>query len=297
MTVDFSSIEALLIDMDGTMWTGERLLPGVQDLFAFLRERDLPFLVATNNTKSPSEYREQLKKYGIILEEEHIFTCTVATESYLKEHFPRGGLAYVIGKPALKHAVEAAGFTLLPETGPDARPWTKRGEAPKAGAERSTGDGKQPVQAADVVVVGGCFDLCYDHLKYASLHLQAGAFFIGSNPDLLIPTEEGLVPEAGTTLAALETATGVQPVILGKPEAYFFSQAVNRMGSHPSRTAIVGDRLETDILGAQKAGLKGVLVTTGVDSAGAIGEKKIYPDAVIDGLGELSGLLSGSPRA
>jgi 4-nitrophenyl phosphatase len=280
--VDFSSIEALLIDMDGTIWTGDRLLPGVEELFTCLRRRGLPFLVATNNTQSPSEYREKMGSYGIDIEEEHIFTCTVTTESYLREHFPRGGRAYVIGKPALKQAVESAGFSLLPETGPGAGP--------------GNASGRRPEQVADVVVVGGCFDLCYDHLKYASLHLQAGAFFIGSNPDLLIPTEEGLVPEAGTTLAALEAAAGLRPVILGKPEAYFFSHAVNNMGSHPSRTAIVGDRLETDILGAQKAGLKAVLVTTGVDSGEAIREKKIYPDAVIHGLRELTELLSAADQ-
>ena len=292
--MDFSSIEALLIDMDGTIWTGDRLLPGVEELFSFLRTHEIPFLVATNNTNSPAEYKEKLWSYGIALEEEHIFTCTVTTESYLKEHFSSGGRAYVIGKPALKRAVETAGFTLLPATGAGTGPELEADSGTEAGP--GSVDGARADNVADVVVVGGCFDLCYDHLKHASLHLQAGAFFIGSNPDLLIPTEEGLVPEAGTTLAALEAAVGVSPVILGKPEAYFFSHAVNRMGSHPLRTAIVGDRLETDILGAQKAGLKAVLVTTGVDSEEAVREKKIYPDAVIHELGELTALLRGTEQ-
>ena len=267
--MDFSSIEALLVDIDGTVWRGDHLLPGAADFFSFLRSRSIPFLVATNNTKSPAEYRQKLRSYGIDIEEEHIFTFTVTTESYLREHFPHGGRAYVVGKGALKEAVASAGFALLPELDPE--PW-------RSAAKRNGPPARESL--ADVVVVGGCFDLRYDHLKYASLHLQAGARLIGSNPDLLIPTEEGLVPEAGTTLAALEAATGAEPIILGKPEAYFFSKAVDRMGSTASSTAIIGDRVETDILGAQRAGLQAILVTTGVDTEETVRHKKIYPDAV-----------------
>lgn len=286
--MDFSKIEALLVDMDGTIWKGDRLLPGVNEFFDFLRSRGMPFLVATNNTKSPRQYRKKLAGYGIDIAEEHIFTCTVTTGTYLAERFPDGGRAYVIGKPALQEAVRDAGFHLLPETGPGAGPSHAADTESSVGKTgRAHRADRAAPEAADVVVVGGCFDLRYDHLKYAALHLQTGAGLIGSNPDLLIPTEEGLVPEAGTTLAALEAAVGTAPVILGKPEAYFFSNAVNRMGSHPSKTAIIGDRLETDILGAQKAGLRGILVTTGVDNEMAVERKKIYPDAIFSNLEEI----------
>lgn len=244
--------------MDGTIWQGSRLLDGAKELFVFLEKIDIPYLAATNNTYSPGQYRQMFKRFGIAIEEKHIFTCTVTTGMYLEEEYPGGGRAYVIGKPALAEAVEGAGFTLLPDRVPD--------------------------PPADVVIVGGTFELRYDQLKYAALHLQAGARLVGSNPDMLIPSEEGLVPEAGTTIAALEAATGAKATILGKPEAYFFSEAVRKMGSRPSETAILGDRLETDIAGAKRAGLSGILVTTGVDNETAIHRTGIRPDAVYHSL-------------
>jgi 4-nitrophenyl phosphatase len=126
--------------------------------------------------------------------------------------------------------------------------------------------------------------LTYDKLKYAALQLQRGARFVGTNPDLLCPTEEGLVPEAGATLAALEAATEISPVVIGKPERYLFDQAVAMLGSERAAIAVLGDRLETDILGGQRAGLKTVLVTSGVDDERAIVQKGIEPDLVVSGL-------------
>ena len=139
----------------------------------------------------------------------------------------------------------------------------------------------------DAVVVGGNYSLTYEKLKYASLHIQRGAEFIGTNPDLLYPTDEGLVPECGMTLVALETATQVKPIIMGKPNRFMFDLGMKKMGVQPHETAMLGDRLETDIQGGQNTGMKTILVETGVDNQAAIIAKSIQPDLVVRDLPEL----------
>ncbi|HEX9925487.1 MAG TPA: HAD hydrolase-like protein, partial [Anaerolineae bacterium] len=126
------------------------------------------------------------------------------------------------------------------------------------------------------------------------LLIRRGARFVGSNGDLTFPSEEGLTPGAGAILAALEAATGVAPIVIGKPERLMFDIAVQKLGSRPEQTAMLGDRLETDILGGQRAGLKTILVTTGVDTAETIPQKGIYPDAVFSGIQELTQVMQGN---
>jgi 4-nitrophenyl phosphatase len=253
-------IQALVIDIDGTLLRGAQPLPGVSSFFAFLAQQRMPFVVASNNTtKSACTYQKKLAGLGVQVRADQILTAGVATARYLGEKLhPRASL-YVIGEPALEVLLRQAGFTLL-------------------------GDADQE---ADAVIVGGDSTLTYDKIKYAALHLQRGARFVGTNPDLLCPTEEGLVPEAGTTLAALEAATGVSPVVIGKPAHHLFETAVAIMGRQREATAVVGDRLETDILGGKQTGLKTILVTTGVDNRSTIAQKGIEPDLLVGGLDHL----------
>jgi 4-nitrophenyl phosphatase len=244
--------------MDGVLLRGPEPLPGLADLFNFLDRRHIPFIIATNNsTKTPGQYRQKLADLGAkVVKEENILTSALVTAAYLQREFPSKAAIYVIGQPSLEGAIRAAGFTLLADAS----------------------------QVADMVIVGGDSDLTYTKLKHAILHLQRGAQFIGTNPDLLYPTEEGLVPEAGTILAALQAATGVAPLIMGKPERFLFEIAVAKLGSQPAQTVMLGDRLDTDILGGQRVGLKTILMTTGVDTEAAITAKGIQPDAVFDSL-------------
>jgi 4-nitrophenyl phosphatase len=261
--IDFTRIRALVIDIDGTLWRGHSPLPGVEQLFDFLNRQQISFVVATNNTtEAPQKYWKRLLELGVTIRCEQILTAAVATADYLRDNFAPGAPIYLIGQPALLTLIEQAGFVTVSSA-------------------------RLPATA---VVVGGDHDLTYDKLKNAVLHLQRGAVFIGTNPDLLIPTEEGLVPEAGTTLAALQAATGLQPTVIGKPERHLFELALRRMGSQPAQTAMLGDRLITDILGAQRAGIASILVTTGVDSTGTISEQEIQPDVVVNGLTELVSL-------
>lgn len=257
---NLQTIKALVIDVDGTLWRGSRPLPGLAPFFNFLQRRGIAFTIVTNNSAhTPRQYHQKLAGFGVNIHPGHILTCSRATAEYLQQTQP-GATLYVIGQAALRQTLRRAGFRLTGPTGP----------------------------SADVVVVGGDTTLTYDKLKQAVLFIQQGARFIGTNPDLLVPTEEGLVPEAGTTLAAIQAATGVSPTIIGKPERLLFDMALKQMKSAAAQTAMLGDRLETDILGGQKAGLKTILVTTGIDNRETIRQKNIYPNAVFGTLAELT---------
>jgi 4-nitrophenyl phosphatase len=187
---------------------------------------------------------------------DQILTAAAATASYLSNELGAGSSLYVIGEPALNEELRQAGFILLDDAS----------------------------SAADAVVVGGDSTLTYDKLKKAALLLQRGARFVGTNPDLLCPTDEGLVPEAGATLAALQAATGISPIVLGKPARPLFDLALQKLGCRPVETAVLGDRLDTDIRGGQEAGLKTLLVTSGIDDEHTIRQKGIEPDLVVDSL-------------
>jgi HAD superfamily hydrolase (TIGR01457 family) len=250
-------VRALIVDIDGTLFRGPIPLPGLSRFFTHLKSRGIPSVVVSNNTtKTAAEYQKRLAGQGVQIQVDRILTAAAATASYLTGELGAGASLYVIGEPALCVVLRQAGFVLLDDAG----------------------------QLADAVVVGGDSTLTYDKLKYAALLLQRGARFVGTNPDLLCPTDEGLVPEAGATLAALQAATGISPTVIGKPARPLFDLAVQKLGSRRAETAILGDRLETDIRGGQQAGLKAVLVTSGIDDERTIREKGIEPDLVVTGL-------------
>lgn len=257
---DLNDIEALVIDMDGVLWEGNTPLPGLTQFFDFLRDRSMPFMLATNNaTKTPGQYQQKLASMGVSVEREHILTSSLATAAYLAREFPQKGRVYVVGQEGLREAVQEAGFTVVENH-------------------------QQPVE---VVVAGLDLTLSYEKLKCATLLIRRGARFVGTNGDFTFPTEEGQLPGAGSILAAIQTATGVRPVTIGKPEALMFEIAVQQMGSDLHRTAMLGDRLETDILGGQRAGLKTIFVTSGVDDKASIKQKGIRPDVIFRGIDEL----------
>jgi 4-nitrophenyl phosphatase len=258
--LNLNTIQALAIDMDGVLWRGDTPLPGLANFFKFLDRRELPFVLATNNaSKTPVQYQQKLAGFGVAIKPEQVMTSSLATAAYLKDEFKNGARVYVIGGDGLRQAMRDVGFTVVE-------------------------DASQPAEA---VVAGIDFGLTYDKLKYATLLIQRGARFVGSNGDVTFPSEEGYYPGAGSILAAVQAATKVKPVVIGKPESFMFEIAMRKMGSQAEHTVMIGDRLETDILGGQRAGLKTILVTTGVDNAHTIEQKKIRPDMISAGLGEL----------
>lgn len=241
-----AAIRALIIDFDGTMARGSQPLPGLVDFFALLRQRQIAFIIATNNTtKLPEDYVQKLIGWGVDVAAGEVITASEATAAYLTRVCTPGAPLFIIGETGLRSALAQAGFAFVEDA----------------------------LHSVEAVVVGGDRMLTYARLKDAVLHLQRGARLIGANPDLLVPTEEGLVPEAGVTLAALQAATGLTPTIIGKPEPWLFDMALARMGANRSSTAVLGDRLQTDILGGQRSGLKTILVETGADARNSVGRR------------------------
>jgi len=228
-------INAFIIDMDGVLYRGEAAIPGAAEFLALLREWGKKFLLLTNNsTRTPAQYVEKLARMGIKVSEDDIFTSAQATALYLRRVAPPGSRVYLIGMDGIREALLAEGFALA--------------------------DGID----VDFVVVGMDTTVTYEKLKKATLAIRAGAEFIATNPDKTLPTEEGIVPGAGSILAAIETATDVKPTVIGKPQKPIFDIALKRLGSPPEETAVIGDRLETDILGGIQSGLKTILVLSGV---------------------------------
>jgi 4-nitrophenyl phosphatase len=258
--LDLNNIRALIIDMDGVLWRGNTPLPGLTRFFDFLYNCSISFILATNNaSRTPAQYQQRLANFGVTIKPENVLTSALATVAYLNGEFNRGRKAYVVGQDGIREALRSGGFTVVE-------------------------DSSQPV---DVVVASMDFHLTYEKLEHAAFLIQRGARYIGTNGDLTFPTEGGLSPGAGSILAALQAATGVEPVVIGKPEPFIFEIAVQKMGTQPGQTAMLGDRLETDILGAQRAGLKTILVTTGIDNRDSITQKGIQPDAIFSGLDDL----------
>ncbi len=259
----FERIEALICDMDGVLWRGSMALPGLTELFDFFRASKIKFALATNNSRNtPADYVKKLADMGVAgVEPQHIVTSGTATVSYMKTRFPPGTSLYVIGGDGLKRMLSAAGFSLV-----------------EAGAE--------------VVVCGIDFDFTYEKARTATLLIRAGAQFIGTNPDSSFPSPAGLVPGAGSLLAMIAAASGTSPTVIGKPERGMFDAALKQLGTRPQATLMVGDRINTDIMGAQALGIKTALVMTGVETEESLQSSEAQPDAVFRGLPELLDALS-----
>ncbi|MDF1500691.1 MAG: HAD-IIA family hydrolase [Anaerolineales bacterium] len=253
----------LLIDMDGVLWRGRTFLPGVQNFFAALRSRNVPFLLVTNNaTASPDSAVERLAGAGVAIEPHEVLTSALATAAYLQSVLPQGASVYAIGEEAVRSALQDAGFQLQ--------------------------DGHDSAQA---VVVGFDREISWYKMTQAALAIQAGALFVGTNPDVSFPIEGGQAPGNGAFVLAIEAATSAKPVIVGKPEPLLFQQAVERLGLKPEQTLMLGDRLETDILGAQRAGIASALLLTGVTSIEQIDGSGIEPDFIFEDLNALTAAL------
>ncbi len=252
-------IKALILDMDGVLWRGNQPIGDLPAIFAEIKARQLKVTLATNNsTRTAEQHLEKVKGFGVALDVTQILSSSMATAAQLKEDFPNGGDVYVIGHEGITTALEHEGFRVFQE---DAMP------------------------ANPVAVVSGIdWEIDYKKIANAATLVRNGAPFYGTNPDKTFPTPNGLMPGAGTILAAIDTASGVAPIISGKPEPYLLQLAMRRMGVLPNETLMVGDRLETDVLGGQNAGCFTAQVLTGVSTRaeGEAIEKR--PDIIADDL-------------
>lgn len=254
-------LRGVVLDLDGVVYRGRELLPGSAEFLAWLRERELPFAFVTNNsTRTPGQYVEHLRRLGIAAEEAQVITSALCAAALLRRWELRGPVL-VVGGEGLRQAVRQAGNALVDE-----------GEA-------------------EAVVVGLDTQLTYARLRAACSALRRGARFMATNLDANLPVEGELWPGAGAIVAAIRTATGREPVCVGKPEPYPFQMALERLGTRPQETLMVGDQMATDVVGARRMGMPTALVLTGVASEEDARAGDVRPDLVARDLGELLRLL------
>ncbi len=260
-----ADVRALIIDMDGVLWHGNQPLPGLETFFKTLRDRHIRFILATNNASLTAEqYVAKLGRMGVEVAREEILTSGMATALYLTEHAdPRVTKVFVIGEDGLRQPLAERGFTLT---------------------------GLYEIEA-QYVTCGMDHGISWDKLATASLNIRAGAKFIGTNGDTTFPTERGLTHGNGAILAALQVGTGVAPTVIGKPEPIMYQQAMSLLGADPAETVAVGDRLETDILGAIRAGLRSLLVLSGISTQADVERTTDRPTWVLPDIGAIAKAL------
>ena len=257
-TAVLAAIRHVIIDMDGVLWRGDEPLPGLTDFFSFLRGQDIGFILATNNaSQTPESYADKIARFGVEVPVDCVLTSSLVVAAYLADVAPFGAPVFAIGETGLVRALEEKGFVLQNED-------------------------------ADYVVVGWDRDLTYEKLTTASLLIHAGAEFVGTNPDVTYPTEAGPAAGNGAILAAVRAATGVKPVVTGKPQPRMYQEALRRLGADPTTTAMIGDRLDTDILGAARVGLTTVLTLSGISTREELGSSSVTPDLVCENLADLT---------
>jgi 4-nitrophenyl phosphatase len=261
-----SDFQGVIIDLDGVLWRGHTILEGVPEFFAFLRTNSLPFLLVTNNsTATPKSVVDRMEDAGVQIDLAEVLTSSQATAAYLQHRFPSGTAIYAIGEDALKDALSATGFRL-----------------------HDSADGVQ------AVVMGFDREISWAKMTEASIAIQSGALFVATNPDLSFPIERGQAPGAGAFIKAVQFVTNVEPIIIGKPESPLFDLARERLGLTAEQILAIGDRMETDIIGAQRAGIATGMLLTGVTSSDQANASEIKPDWIFDDLPSLTSKLAGA---
>lgn len=229
----YDEIECWLTDMDGVLVHEETALPGAAKLIDQWRADGKRFLVLTNNSiYTPRDLAARLRKAGLEIKEDAIWTSALATAHFLKEQTPNG-TAYVVGESGLTTAMYEAGFIMT-----DANP--------------------------DYVVIGETRTYSFEALTKAIRLILNGARFIATNPDATGPSTEGPLPATGAIAALITKATGYEPYIVGKPNPMMFRTAMNKIDAHSRHTAMIGDRMDTDVVAGIEAGLHTILVLSGI---------------------------------
>lgn len=254
-------IDSWLTDMDGVLVHENQAIPGAAELIDFWRSQNKPFLVLTNNSiYTPRDLRARLLASGLDVPEENIWTSALATAEFLGRQRP-GGRAFVIGEAGLTTALHDAGF-ILTDTDPD------------------------------YVVLGETRTYSFEAITKAIRLIAAGASFIATNPDATGPSAEGLLPATGAVAAMITRATNRDPYVVGKPNPMMFRSALNRIDAHSETTAMIGDRMDTDIVAGMEAGLLTVLVHTGITAKTDVATFPFRPDLSFDSVAGLHRALA-----
>jgi 5'-nucleotidase len=244
------------MDMDGVLVREEHAIPGADKFLGRLRELDIPFLLLTNNSiYTRRDLAARLRLSGLEVPEEAIWTSALATARFLEDQRP-GGTAFVIGEAGLTTALHEAGYTLN---------------------ER----------APDYVVLGETRTYSFERITRAIRLVENGARFIATNPDPTGPSPDGPLPATGSVAALISRATGVAPYFVGKPNPLMMRSALNAIDAHSETTAMIGDRMDTDIVAGIEAGLETILVLTGLTVDAEIERYPYRPSRVVDSVADL----------
>ncbi|WP_435298751.1 HAD-IIA family hydrolase [Timonella sp. A28] len=253
-------IDSWLTDMDGVLVHEGHAIPGAPEFIARLREKERPFLILTNNSIfTPRDLRARLAASGIEVPEEAIWTSALATANFCADQIP-GGSAYAIGEAGLTTALYEAGYTLT-ESSPD------------------------------YVVLGETRTYSFEAITKAVRLINDGARFICTNPDPTGPSVDGPLPATGAVAAMITRATRREPYFVGKPNPMMFRSALNRIDAHSETTAMIGDRMDTDVVAGIEAGLQTFLVMTGSTQPDEVDQYPFRPSAIKDSIADLIDLI------
>ena len=256
-----NSTDLFVLDMDGTFYLGEQILPGALEFLDAVRARDKRFLFFTNNSsKNPEDYIKKLAGMNCRITREQIMTSGDVTIRYLNTHH-KGKTVYLMGTPALEASFREGGIPLTQEK-------------------------------PDIVVVGFDTTLTYEKLERACTYIREGALFLATHLDINCPVQGGFIPDCGAFCAAIRLSTGKEPKFLGKPFSETVEMVLGRTGAEREHTAFVGDRLYTDVATGVKNGAMGFLVLTGETKLEDVAASDVKPDAIFKGLQEMGELLS-----
>lgn len=250
--------KGFICDMDGVIYLGNQLLPGVAEFVNWLNENDKRFLFLTNSSeRSPKELRQKLQRMGLDIGEEHFYTSALATAAFLKKQAP-GCTAFVIGAPGLLNALYDVGVTMN-----DVDP--------------------------DYVIVGETASYNYEVITKAVRLVLNGARLIATNSDLTGPTEFGIAPACRSLVAPIELATGKRAYFMGKPNPLMMRTGLQLLGVHSEEAAMVGDRMDTDVIAGMESGLATVLVLSGCTSRTDVNDYPYRPTYILNGVGDIPG--------
>jgi NagD protein len=253
---DLKSKQGFICDMDGVIYHGNHLLPGVKEFVDWLKKEKKKFIFLTNSSeRSPKELQQKLHRLGLEVSEDHFYTSALATASFLKSQCPNGS-AYVIGEPGLISALYDVGFSMN-----DMNP--------------------------DYVVVGDSRTFNFEKIERAIRLVLKGAKLIGTNYDLTGPSEGGIIPATRALISPIELVTGKNAYFVGKPNPLMMRHALKKIGSQREDTVIIGDRMDTDIVAGIETEIETVLVLSGVSNRENVRDFPYHPTYILNGVGEI----------
>jgi 4-nitrophenyl phosphatase len=256
-----ANIKSLILDMDGVIWRGDAPIGDLPRIFSRIRERGLKFVFATNNgTRTSEQYVTRLSNLGVQVDPWQVITSAQALSYALSPKFPPGTKIFMVGGDGVRKALEESGYEIV---------------------------SVENAPMAEAVVMGIDPEITFQKMSEATYLVRRGVPFYATNPDKTFPTPRGEIPGAGAWYSVIVTATGVQPIVAGKPFPFLMELSLDRLGTSKEETLVVGDRIETDIAGGQAVNCPTALVLSGVSTLEQAKAWRPAPDFIVKNLSEL----------